>query len=90
MFSEDTLYPGDKSNMTFREKAIRGLERQGFRNEVFDIKEKEMDQKLDEWTLVEGDIRKTGINIEIDDVDEHDFRPDERVRTSNLHADGQP
>ena len=90
MFSEDTLYPGDRSNATFRTKAIRGMERQGFKNEVFEIKEKEMNQKLDEWTLVDEDIKKSGMNIQIDDADEFDFNPDERVRTSSLHAAGQP
>ena len=57
MYSEDTLHPGDKSNMTFRTKAIRGMERQGLTNVVFDLKEKEMNQKLDEWSLVDNDIK---------------------------------
>lgn len=48
-----------------------------------------MNQKLDEWTLVDADIKKTQINIEIDDG-ELDFNPEERVRTSSLHAAGQP
>ena len=91
MFSEETLHPGDRSNMTFRTKAINGMERQGMTNTVFEMKQKEMEKNLDEWSLVEGDIKKSHINIHVDDDEgDFEFRPDEMVRTSSLHAAGQP